>query len=139
MSAFASVDDYTKRYGAVDDTQRLECLLDDASDYLKALYFEEWGVEYSEGEHAIFDAGSLSVCCAIVSRTLNTPTGLEGVSQATQSADVYSASYTFSNPTGDFYLTKSDKDRLGIGGGCIGTICPQAYIDHETELDDGIS
>lgn len=138
MSAFATVDDYIKRYGTVEDTQRLECLLDDASDYLKALYYQEWGAEYTAGEHALFDAGALAVTCAIVSRTLNIPAGMEGVSQASQGADVYSASYTFANPTGDFYVTKSDKERLGIGNSCIGTICPLTDIDRKLEENDGV-
>ena len=131
MSAFATVADYTKRYGAVDDEAQLGVLLEDASNFLKALYFEEWGTDYEAGTHAVFDANACAVTCSIVSRVLNVPAGMEGVSQASQGADIYSASFTFANPTGDFYISKSDKQRLGIGAMKIGTIAPLIHRDKE--------
>lgn len=148
MSAFATVEDYTARYGEVDDTDKLECLLLDASNYLQALYFTEYGEEYKQGERVLFDLNAPAVTCAIVARMLNVPAGMEGVSQTSQSADVYSASYTFANPTGDFYLTKSDKERLGIGAGVISSIKPLTDADrrafeeeerkkHEEEQGEG--
>lgn len=129
MEAFATAEDYTSRYGAVDDEAQLKVLLQDATAYLLALYYAEFGEEYAEGAHPIFDLNAPAVCCAMVSRTLNTPAGMEGVSNVSQSADIYSASYTFANPTGDFYLTKSDKERLGLGGMTIGTIAPLTLKD----------
>lgn len=148
MSAFATVDDYIARYGEVEDANKLECLLLDASNYLKALYFSEYGEEYKQDERILFDLNAAAVTCAIVARMLNVPSGMEGVSQTSQSADVYSASYTFANPTGDFYLTKSDKERLGIGAGVISSIKPLTDKDrrafeeeqrkkHEEEQTDG--
>lgn len=133
MAAFATADDYKARYGAVEDEARLTVLLEDATSYLLALYYKEYGEEYAQGVHPVFDASAPAVCCAMVSRTLNTPTGLEGVSNVSQSADVYSASYTFANPTGDFYLTKSDKERLGIGAATVGTIAPLTIKDRPEE------
>jgi hypothetical protein len=127
MSAFATKEDYINRYGVVLDEVKLECLLEDASNYLSALYLQEFGSEYKEGEHPMFDKNACAVTCGIVSRSLNVPVGMEGVSQASQGADSYSASYTFANPTGDFYLTKSDKQRLGIGGGRVFTIAPMVH------------
>lgn len=135
MSAFATVTDYTSRYGAVDDEAQLTVLLEDASNFLKALYFEEWGVEYMQSVHPIFDDNACAVACAIVSRSLNVPAGMEGVSQASQGADCYSASFTFANPTGDIYISKSDKQRLGLGGMKIGTIAP---LIHKEEVNYGV-
>lgn len=130
MSAFATVEDYERRYGAVNDCERLEVLLEDASNYLKALYLEEWGCDFSDADDEVFETNAPAVVCGIVSRTLNTPAGLEGVSQATQGAGSYSASYTFANPTGDFYLTKTDKTRLGFSArSMIGTIPPMLESD----------
>ncbi len=131
LSAFATAKDYVLRYGDVENESRLECLLEDASNYLKSLYAREFREEYSEGVHTSFDTNACAVVCAIVSRSLNVPAGMQGVSQASQGADVYSASYTFANPTGDFYITKSDKQRLGIGGVQIGTITPLIHSEEE--------
>lgn len=135
MSAFAEVDDYIKRYGADIDSARVEVLLEDASNFLKALYAQQWGADYEKGIHPTFDDNACAVVCAIVSRSLNVPAGMEGVSQASQGADVYSASFTFANPTGDFYISKSDKQRLGLGGCVIGTIAP---LIHKEECNYGV-
>lgn len=135
MSAFATYDDYVARYGSDVDRQRVTVLLDDASNFLKALYVEEWGEDYEEGVHTSFDDNACAVTCAIVARSVNVPAGMEGVSQASQGADVYSASFTFANPTGDFYISKSDKQRLGLGGMKIGTIAP---LIHTEEVDYGV-
>lgn len=129
MEAFATTEDYKVRYGAVDDEAQLKVLLQDATAYLLSLYFAEYAQEYEKDAHPIFDLNAPAVCCAMVSRTLNTPDGMDGVSTMSQSADIYSASYTFANPTGDFYLTKSDKERLGMGGMSIGTIAPLTLAD----------
>ncbi len=131
MCVFATTEDYIVRYGAVDDEARLECLLKDASSYLRALYLKQWNEEYSAGTHVSFDENACAVACAIVSRSLNVPAGMQGISQASQGADVYSASYTFANPTGDLYITKSDKNRLGIGGVKIGTIEPTVHTEED--------
>lgn len=137
MSAFAKAEDYVKRYGAVTDETQLNTLLEDASAYLTSLYIQQWGMEYTKGYHIMFDDNACAVTCAVVSRVLNVPSGMEGVSQVSQGADIYSASYTFANPTGDFYLTKADKERLGFVGGGVFSIEPMINRDHE-ETHDGV-
>lgn len=129
MSAFATIEDYEARYGLVQDKVKVTTLLGDASNYLSALYFQEWSEEYKAGEHSLFDLNACAVTCSIVSRVINVPAGMEGVSQASQGADSYSASYTFANPTGDIYITKSERERLGLGGSGIFTIPPMTEKD----------
>lgn len=130
MSALATLEDYEARYGATSEPARVEVLLNDASNYVKALYLEEWGFEYLEGDSDVFAQNAPAVVCAIVSRVVNTPAGLEGVSQASQTAGSYNASFTYANPTGDFYLTKTDKARLGFTNrATIGTIAPMLECD----------
>ena len=129
MSAFATIEDYEARYGLVQDREKVTTLLGDASNYLSALYFQEWGEEYKAGGHSLFDLNACAVTCSIVSRVVNVPAGMEGVSQASQGADSYSASYTFANPTGDIYITKSERERLGFGGSGIFTIAPMTEKD----------
>lgn len=50
------------------------------------------------------------VCCSMVKRAMVAGDAVDGVQQ--QSAGPYSM--TFANPTGDLYLTKSEKADLGI-------------------------
>ena len=63
-------------------------------------------------------------------RALSSISNGRDVSQYTQSAIGYSETFTFSNSSGDIYLTKKEKKLLGLGGSrtyCImphiGSIC----------------
>lgn len=131
MDAFATVSDYEGRYGAADDQARVALLLEDATALLLSAYERHYGSEYEEGAHAAFDRNARAVCCAVVSRSLNVPTGMEGVSQLSQTAGSYSASATFSNPTGDMFVTKGDYKRLGIYGNTLRAIDAMTYADRQ--------
>lgn len=48
-----------------------------------------------------------------------------GASNASMTAGPYSQSWTFSNPSGDLYLTKMERRLLKISGGYIGSIPPK--------------
>lgn len=134
MKSFAEVSDYVKRYGEVEDEARVEVLLQDATNYLLSLYREAFGEDYQDGKKTQFDNNATAVTCAIVARSLNVPTGMEGITQTSQTAGSYSASYTFSNPSGDFYLTKADKSRLGLTiRAYIGSIPPLIGKDRDNE------
>lgn len=124
MSApFATLADYEARYGEVaeGDGGRVEALLSDASDMLLTAYESRWGA-YKAGEHAAFDRSARSVACSIVSRAVNTPLGLAGATQLSQSAGIYNSSVTFANPTAELWVGKSDLKRLGLAGTRIGSI-----------------
>ncbi len=122
MPTFATVEDYAERYGEPDDQKRVGVLLADASETLCSLYRGRYGKDYEAGEHPAFDANAKAVCCGIVSRMMATPADLYGVSQYSQGTGSYSASMTYSNPTGDMYLSKTDRQRLGLWGGRIRSI-----------------
>lgn len=63
------------------------------------------------------------VTCAMVRRAMGaTEMDLFGVTQSSMTAGPYSEQRTYSNPTGDMYLTKEEKRLLGIGVGYIGSI-----------------
>lgn len=124
MDAFASVEDYKKRYGDVVDSDRVEVILSDASDAMLDAYESFWGEIYQEGTHEQFDRSATAVCCAIAHRSLSVPAGLEGANQYSQTAGSYNASVTFSNPTGDIYLSKTELKRLGLYGQRIGAVMP---------------
>ena len=120
--AYATINDYKARYGTPESEERAEVLLADASSYLDSAYFARYHEEHEAGVHPTFDANACAVCCAMVARMLASSADMFGVSQYSQTAGSYTASATFSNPTGDMYVTKSDKQRLGLLGGRMRTI-----------------
>lgn len=126
---FATAEDYAARYGEPSDPARVEALLADASAILLTAYEGRWG-SYAEGLHAAFDRSATAVACAMVSRALNVPEGMEGATQYSQTAGSYSASVTFANPTADLWLGKSDLRRLGLAGTRVGSIRPMVGADH---------
>ena len=123
IAPFATLADYESRYGEVAEADggRVEALLSDASDMLLTAYESRWGA-YKAGDHAAFDRSARSVACAIVSRAVNTPLGLAGATQLSQSAGIYHSSVTFANPTAELWVGKSDLKRLGLAGTRIGSI-----------------
>ncbi len=136
ITSFATITDYENRYGEVaeSDKTRTETILQDASDILLGTYEEYYGVPYKEGDHPIFDNSACAVVCAVARRSLSVPAGFEGANQFSQTAGPYNASITFSNPTGDMYLTKTDMKRLGLSGQAIATIMP--IVDEIGDLND---
>lgn len=57
-----------------------------------------------------------AIVCAMVKRVMQGPTEFDGVTQAQQTAGPFQRGVTFANPSGDLYLTKLEKKRLGAGG-----------------------
>ena len=55
------------------------------------------------------------VVCAMVKRAMQGPLDLDGVGQQSEQAGPFGKSYTFTNPSGDLYLTKQERLDLGIG------------------------
>ena len=118
MEPFATVDDYTDRYGEVDDETRLTTLLSDASLFVasqRGLVIKQ----DDETQAALLTA----VTCAMVHRSMMAGS-YAGLSSVSQGAGGYTASVGVYNPSGDFYLTKGEKQALGIGGARIGSFAP---------------
>ena len=126
---FATLEDYKKRYG--ETPERAETLLEDASALLVSDFMRYHGKPYEKGLNVCFDANACAVVCAIVSRALSIPAGLEGTSQYTKTAGPYSTTLTYKNPTGDLYITRSERTRLGLSGIRIGSIQPMEREEHE--------
>ncbi|WP_300345496.1 hypothetical protein [Nesterenkonia sp.] len=55
------------------------------------------------------------VVCAIVRRAMNVPDHLAGLSTGQETTGGVSRSWSPSNPNGDFYLTKTERQSLGCG------------------------
>lgn len=125
MTLFATVEDYTARYGAPSEEKRTELLLEDASALMLTAYEDFYGSTYEAGAHEPFDRSAKAVCCLLVNRVLSTPSALLGASQVSQGGGGYTASVSFGSALGEMYLGKSDLKRLGLGGQIMRTLKPK--------------
>ena len=119
--AYAGVSELEARWRSLDETEqaRAAVLLEDASAMLDALTD---GPHDPEAEPDYCKLLAI-VACNMVQRSMGADADAFGLSQQTMTAGPYSQSWSFSNPSGDFYLTKAEKSMLGLGGG-IGHIRP---------------
>lgn len=115
MAAFATFEDYAARYdAATGDAGRVGVLLDDASALVSA----------SLPAGADIDALApllKSTVCAMVNRA-RVSAGMAGVSNYSEGAAGLTASVTYANPSGDIYMTATEKAALGIDGGFVGAL-----------------
>lgn len=102
---YATTGDVTARWRAMTDSEETRCmaLLADASDLIRTTC-PKW---QAAGEDTL-----RRVTCAAVIRALQSG-DMAGVTQSSQTAGPFSQSWSYSNPSGDLYLTKSEKRALG--------------------------
>ena len=133
MEAFATVEDYEARQGVLPDADRTRCaaLLDDASAAMRSRFRAFHGRAWEQAASEPFDDNARAVCVAVVARAMSVPEALSGVTQYSQTAGPYSASATYSNPSGDLYLTKGDLRALGLVGTRVGSIAAMTAADRE--------
>ena len=125
--AFADVADLESRWRelSTDEEARANVLLGDASAILSALVKVD-NSDYEQSELLKM------VCCDMVIRTMSaTASDSFGVSQTSMTAGPYTQSFSYSNPSGDMYLTKLEKRLLGISTSYIGTIRPMMAGEHD--------
>lgn len=111
MATFATAEDYADRFGEPADPSVLAACLEDATRLIVS--------ELSDAEidPAEVDPGVLmQVCREVAHRVLGGGSVPFGVSQASQTAGPYSASWSFANPSGDLFLSKTQRHMLGIVG-----------------------
>jgi len=110
---FATPDDLVARWRPLTgpERDRATVLLADASALIRSL---------AAGIDAKITAGTMdplvpkAVACAMVKRQMQGPADLDGVSQHSETKGPFSESVTFANPSGDLYLTKTERQQLGI-------------------------
>lgn len=125
--AFADVSDLESRWRelSTEEEARATVLLGDASAMLSALV----DVDDEDDEQA---ALLNMVTCDMVIRAMSaTSMDTYGVSQSAITAGPYTQSFSYSNPSGDMYLTKLEKRLLGITTSYIGTIRPMMAGEHD--------
>lgn len=103
---FATYSDLATRWRTLSaaEQSRATVLLSDASDLIRDL-----------APAPINEATAKAIVCTMVKRAMQGPADLDGVTQHQQTAGAFSQGVTFANPSGDLYLTKLEKQRLGIG------------------------
>lgn len=125
--AFADVSDLESRWRelSTDEEARANVLLGDASAMLSALVTVD-NSDYEQSELLKM------VCCDMVIRAMSaTAADAFGVSQTSMTAGPYTQSFSYSNPSGDMYLTRLEKRLLGITTGYIGSIRPMMKGEHD--------
>lgn len=130
MAAFATVEQYLAVYDSSQDEDRIAAVLEKASRKIRAAMRED-GLSWEDPDDEL--AASLAdVCCDMAHRALgeDRPDGIElpfGATQTSVTAGPYSQSVSLGNPYGDLFLTRSERDLLGIGIPAIGSIQPMVH------------
>lgn len=119
--SYATIEDLEARYGELSSELegRATVLLDDAATIIDAYVTVDTTDER-------WLARARLVSCAMVNRALQaSESDAYGVSQATMTAGPYTQNVSYSNPSGDLYLTATEKRTLSIGAPYIGELPPQ--------------
>lgn len=103
---FASSDDLKARWPDLSDTKLAETLLSDASQLIR---------DTCPGWAHAPEATLKAIACAMVKRAMIAGSDNVGLSSTQETTGPFSQTLTYSNPTGDLYLTRTEKQRLGQG------------------------
>lgn len=111
---FASSDDLAKRWRPLTSTEKTtaDVLLEDASVEVRSA-LKRAGIDPTADDFDI-DAAKV-VVCGMVKRSMIAGDSAPGVTTAQETTGPFSRSFTYANPTGDLYMTKREKQLLGIG------------------------
>ena len=109
--AYADVSDLEARWRelSTDEQARAAVLLDDASAMLAAAVMVD---ESDAQQYTLLKI----VCCNMVQRAMSTSDDAFGATQQSITAGPYTQSFSYSNPSGNMYITKAEKRMLGISG-----------------------
>lgn len=120
MESFATVEQYTARYGDVSDEDVLEECLADASAAVRAACAKA-GVDTSEPSEEFADR-LMRVCRSVANRIMpeEGDGAMQGVTQMSTTAGPYSQQFTFAASYGTPKLLASELALLGVGGGRVG-------------------
>lgn len=111
--AFATLEDLTARWKpspplSESEIETAGILLEDAAIWLSA--FVDVDAE-DEQQAALLKMVNVEM---VIRKMSSSRSDAFGVSQQTISADIYSQSTSWANPSGDFYLTRNEQRMLGI-------------------------
>lgn len=125
---FADVSDIEARWRTLDSAERdrAQALIQDASAALTKLVHD-----IDEEDDEQMQLLNL-VCSNMVIRVMSaTAADTYGASNMSMTAGPYTQQWTYSNPSGDLYVTKFEKRLLGITSGNIRSIRPMMAGEHD--------
>ncbi|TGY72669.1 hypothetical protein E5332_05640 [Enterorhabdus sp. NM05_H27] len=128
---FAKVEDFRARCDTAAEDARVAAALEDASALLRSLFRRRHGRPWEPGVCPDFDDNARSVCCAAASRAVDVPGGMAGVTQMSETAGPFTASASFGAASGSLYVTKGERERLGLSGGRMGSLRARCGGDAE--------
>lgn len=113
MNAYASVEDLRRLRPSLSDSdeERARALLESASLQLRAKLKRRGADPQGLAEEL------RAVCAAMVARAMSCPASMAGVSQLSQGAIGFTGTVSYANPSGDLYVTKAEREMLGLTGG----------------------
>lgn len=131
METFATITELQSRWRALSDIEkpRAETLLMDASVIIATMCAQSSITIDTTDELQTMTLEAIT--CEMVKRAMLSPIDQAPMSNYSQTAGSYSESGTFVNPTGDLYLTSSEKKRLGIGKQHMFSIRPTGGVLNE--------
>lgn len=112
-STWATFEDLAVRSAdlAEGDRPRATAYLEDATALIDG-ELENAGITLDEEPTEAYKARLKAVCCRVCLRALSG--SMDGVKGYSLGADVFKESWEYSNPSGDLYLTETDRRELGI-------------------------
>ena len=129
MQPFATADDLQRGWRTLSQAERATAseLLARASAQIVSL-LRPAGIAI-DPEDEVQATNLKTVACNMVRRAMG-PSGADGIASMSQTVGSTSASVTWGNPDGAFYLSKNDREALGlVSGGSGRTIMPAAYAE----------
>lgn len=138
MDAFATIDDLTARWRELteDEEARATEELLDATALITAL-LNKYRVTI-DADDEVQARNLMVVTCSVVRRAMSADQTTSGagafpLSSVTETAGVFSATYSYANSLGDKFLTNAEKRLLGIGRMRVGQMF--AYVPTEEDED----
>lgn len=121
MEAFATTDDLQARWRTLTEDELAMAVVEllDATAFI-AGQLSKYDVAIDPSDE-IQEQNLKRVTCDVVRRSMSPRldsaqgTPLAPFTESTVTADVFTESYKYANPLGDYYLTAADKQSLGIG------------------------
>ena len=121
LEPFATVKDLAARWRelSVTELSRAEVLLADASNTIRRKAGDSF-----EFPDELTEATLVMVTCEMVKRAMMTDVDTPAINSSQTGIGPFQKTLNYANPTADLYLTKSEKEMLGIGKQRIGVILP---------------
>lgn len=130
ITAFATTTDLQDGWKTLSEAEQgiASTLLLRASAYLISKLTAR-GIEI-DAENELQALNLKTVTCNLVRRSMQSG-GAEGIASAQQTIGSTSAQLTWSNPDGAFYLSKLDKEILGLAGAGRAGWAPLAHVEDD--------